>query len=78
MRVSVVDSLCRVASSETLSASLAVDVIVCATVPCEMRGFVDEGSTPRVRASNRGIPEGTAKCNVTEVAGVDKCVSPRV
>lgn len=59
VRVGVVNGLRRIASSETLSASLAVDVVVCATVPCEMRRFMDEGSTPGVGASNRGTPEGT-------------------
>lgn len=64
--ISVLDRFGAVALGETLTAALAVCIILSTGVLSEMGGFVDEGSTLGIRAGGGCLPEGTAKVDIAE------------
>lgn len=68
--IRVVDCLGRAALREGLACTLAVDVVIRAGVLREVRGLVNESSTPGVGTGVGSIPEGTAEGDVAEAASV--------
>jgi len=65
--VGVVDGLGRVADSQTLAARLTINVIVGTTMSGKVGGFVDERSGLGIGTGVRGVPEGTAQVNLSEL-----------
>ena len=69
MTVSVVDGHSRVTDGQALAGSLAISVIVGATVDGEVRSLVDKRSGLGIGTGVGGIPEGTTEVYPSESVG---------
>ena len=70
MAVSVVDSLRWIADGQALAGRLTISMIAGTTVGGEVGGLVDERSGLGIGTSVRGVPEGTAQVDLSELVGI--------